>query len=71
MISVQDLIEMAGGSAHLLGQRLGVARTTVLDWRRLNAIPGSRIAQVSAEFSIPPADLLPLVQGPRTAKVAA
>jgi hypothetical protein len=69
-LSVDDLIEMAGGIIPL-ARRLGVARTTVHDWKRIGVIPGMRIAQVSAEFAIAPADLLPLVQGPRTAKVAA
>jgi hypothetical protein len=69
-LSVNDLIEMAGGIIPL-SLRLGVARTTIHDWKRLGVIPGMRIAQISSEMGVPAADLLPLVQGPRPAKVAA
>ena len=69
-MTVQDLIDMAGGIIPL-GDRLGVARTTIHDWKRLGVIPGTRIAQISRELNVPAADLLPLVQLPRAAKVAA
>jgi predicted site-specific integrase-resolvase len=69
-LSVDDLIEMAGGIIPL-SQRLGVARTTIHDWKRLGVIPGTRIAQISRELSVPAAELLPIVQAPRTTKVAA
>jgi hypothetical protein len=64
------LIDLAGGAA-ALGERLGCARTTVLDWRRANVLPGNRIAQISQELGIPAANLLPLAQLPRrTARAA-
>lgn len=63
-VDVAALIERAGGTV-ALSKRLGVARTTVLDWKRANTIPGSRVAQIAAEFGISADDLLPIVQGPR------
>jgi hypothetical protein len=63
-ISVQSLIALAGGPT-ALGRRLGCARTTVLDWRKANTIPGSRLAQISIEMGIPPGELLHLAQLPR------
>jgi hypothetical protein len=70
VLSVEDLIDMAGGIIPL-SQRLGVARTTVHDWKRLGVVPGSRIAQISRELNIPPAWLLGIIQPPRTMKAAA
>jgi hypothetical protein len=69
-ISVDDLIDMAGGIVPL-SLRLGVARTTIHDWKRLGVVPGTRIAQISREMAVPPDRLLPIVQAPRTAKAAA
>ena len=63
-MDVQTIIEKAGGTAKL-ATRLKVARTTVLDWRRLGFIPGNRVAQISAELEIEPEALLPLVQPPK------
>lgn len=60
-MDVQALIAKAGGTVALAGM-LGVARTTVLDWRRTGLIPGNRIGQISAALDIPVDDLLPLVQ---------
>lgn len=69
-MNVSTLIDRAGGVVEL-AQRLSVARTTVLDWRRTGMIPGNRVAQISAAFSIPADDLLPIVQPPRTSAAAA
>jgi predicted site-specific integrase-resolvase len=69
-LSVDDLIEMAGGIIPL-GRRLGVARTTIHDWKRLGVIPGTRVAQISRELCVPADRLLPIVQAPRATKVAA
>jgi hypothetical protein len=69
-ITVQALIDKAGGVVPL-GKRLGVARTTVLDWKKNNLIPGSRIVQISQALDVPACDLLPIVQGPRSSRVAA
>jgi hypothetical protein len=68
-MTVDDLINLAGGIIPL-SQRLGVARTTIHDWKRLGVVPGTRVAQISHELGVPPALLLPIVQQPRT-KVAA
>jgi len=64
-VTVQSLILRAGGAV-ALSKRLGVARTTVLDWRRTGLIPGSRVAQIAVAFNIPADQLLPIVQGPRS-----
>ena len=66
-MDVSKLIEKAGGPVEL-GGMLGVSRTTVLGWRKENTIPGNRVAQISAVLNIPPDELLPIVQAPRTAK---
>jgi hypothetical protein len=63
-MDVQTLIEKAGGAAQLAA-RLNVARTTVLDWRRLGSIPGNRVSQISAELQMPADELLSLVQPPK------
>jgi len=63
-MDVQSLIDHAGGTAEL-ASLLGVARTTVLDWKRDGLIPGSRLAQICSVFGIPPEELLPIVQPPR------
>ena len=60
-ITVQGLIDKAGGVVPL-GKRLGVARTTVLDWRKSGTIPGGRIKQISRELGVSACDLLPIVQ---------
>ena len=62
-ITVQCLIDKAGGVVPL-GKRLGVARTTVLDWRRTGTIPGSRLKQISREMGLAPCELLPIVHDP-------
>jgi len=69
-LTVQSLIDRAGGAIRL-AERLDCARTTVLDWRRTNSLPGSRIAQISVEMGIPPAHLLHLAQPPRRSRRAA
>jgi hypothetical protein len=69
-LTVQGLIDSVGGAGKL-AERLDCARTTVLDWRRTNTIPGSRIAQISGALGIPPALLLPLAQPPRRSRKAA
>jgi hypothetical protein len=68
-LTVQCLIDRAGGAIKL-AERLACARTTVLDWRRTNSIPGSRIAQISGEMGIPSARLLHLAQPPRRRSAA-
>ena len=64
-VTVQSLILKAGGAV-ALSERLGVARTTVLDWKRTGLIPGGRLAQIALAFNIPADQLLPIVQGPRS-----
>lgn len=68
-MGVEDIIAMAGGAVEL-AKRLGVARTTVLDWRRDGMVPGARIAQISDEFDIPAAELARIAYPPRGARVA-
>jgi DNA-binding transcriptional regulator YdaS (Cro superfamily) len=67
-MNVEALIERAGSTV-LLAQRLGVARTTVLDWKRAGAIPGNRVSQIARALKIPPEKLLPLVQPPKHARI--
>lgn len=64
-ITVEYVIAKGGGTV-ALSKLLGVARTTVLDWKRTNTIPGSRVAQISAALGIPADRLLTIVQGPRS-----
>lgn len=68
-MDIQSLIDEAG-SVVGLADRLGVARTTVLDWKRTGLIPGNRVAQISREFEIPAEKLLPLVQAPKPGRPA-
>lgn len=63
-MNVITLIERAGGVPQLAA-RLGISRPTVLGWRAAGFVPGSRIAQISAELDIEPGELLELVQRPR------
>lgn len=63
-MDVEAIIAMAGGVVEL-AKRLGVGRTTVLDWRKDGRLPGGRIAQISDEFDIPAADLVRLAYPPR------
>ncbi len=67
-MNVQTLIELAGGVV-ALADRLGVARTTVIGWRQDDALPAIRVAQVSAEFHIPPAVVLKLVAAPKFRRI--
>jgi DNA-binding transcriptional regulator YdaS (Cro superfamily) len=60
-MDVQTLIDRAGDADALAG-RLGVARTTILGWRQLGAIPGARVSQIAREFKIPADKLLKLVR---------
>ena len=63
-MDVHGLIEKAGG-VQQLADRLGVARTTVIDWRVAGMIPGSRLAQIAATLKISPRVLLPIVRPPK------
>lgn len=63
-MDVHGLIAKAGG-VQALADRLGVARTTVLDWRVAGAIPGNRVAQIALALKVSPNILLPLVRPPR------
>jgi DNA-binding Xre family transcriptional regulator len=66
-MDVQSLIEKAGGTVEL-ANLLGVARTTVLDWKRDGLIPGSRLVQICAVLDVSPKELFPIVQPPRQSK---
>lgn len=63
-MDVQTLIDSAGGVLRLAAIA-GVARTTILDWRKTGFIPGNRIAAISGALGLPPEDLLGLVQPAR------
>jgi len=69
-MDVEGIIERAGGAVEL-AKRLGVARTTVLDWRRDGMVPGARIAQIADEFDIPAAELARITYPPRGSGKAA
>jgi hypothetical protein len=65
-MDIQTLIDRAGGTPQRLGDLLGVARTTVLDWKRNGCIPGTRVVQISMILGIPVSELIGLVGPPRT-----
>jgi predicted site-specific integrase-resolvase len=69
-MDVQTLIDRAGGLRELMA-RLGVARTTVLDWKRTGTIPATRVAQISEELRLPLRDVVKLASRPAVRKVAA
>ena len=62
-MEVQDLIEAAGGEAHLAALA-GVHRTTVYEWKRGNFLPGHRVQAISKGLGIPADTLLALVRVP-------
>ena len=62
-MNVHDLIAKAGG-VQQLADKLGVARTTVIDWRVAGLIPGSRVAQIALALKIPPKRLMQIVRPP-------
>jgi transposase-like protein len=68
-MDVEDIISRAGGTVEL-AKRLGVHRTTVLDWRRDGRLPGSRIGQISEALGIAAADLAKITYPPRGGKAA-
>jgi hypothetical protein len=63
-VDIQFLIDKAGG-VMALAAKAGVARTTVLDWRKTGFIPGNRVATISAALKVPVKDVLTLVQPPK------
>ena len=65
-MDVPALIERAGGRRQFQ-ELIGVARTTILDWERLNRIPAGRVAQISEALSLPVEDVIKLASGPRAA----
>lgn len=69
-MDVDGLIEKAGGLDQL-AEQLGVARTTVSDWKRLGFLPGSRIPQIMDVLGVKPDDVLPLVKGRKPRERAA
>lgn len=63
-MDVQTLIEAAGGLPELMA-KLGVARTTVLDWKRTGNIPANRVAQISATLNLPLSEVVKLAPTPK------
>lgn len=63
-MDVQTLIDMAG-SVPKLGARLGVARTTILDWKRTGTIPANRVAQISEVLGLRLEDVVKLAPAPK------
>ena len=68
-MDVQTLIDRAGGLSALM-TKLGVARTTVLDWKRTGYIPANRVAQISAKLNLPLADVVKLAPEPPPPRMA-
>lgn len=68
-MDVQTLITKAGGVVQLAA-KAGVARTTVLDWRKSGFIPGNRVSIISAALRLPIKDVLMLVQLPKSSRDA-
>lgn len=58
-MNMQALIEKAGGVVDL-ATLSGVARTTVLDWKRTGLLPANRISRISDALSVPIEDLVKL-----------
>jgi hypothetical protein len=63
-MDVQSLIDAAGGVAQLMA-RLGVARTTILDWKRTGTIPANRVAQISDTLGLPLESIVKLAPPPK------
>lgn len=63
-IDVEALIEKAGGLPRLM-TILGVARTTVLDWKRTGFIPANRVGQISDALGVPLKDVQKLAPKPK------
>jgi len=63
-MDVERIIDLGGGAAEF-AKRLGVARTTVLDWRKDGLIPGSRVGSISQLLDIPADQLVKLTYPPR------
>lgn len=66
-----DTLIQRGGGVRPLAKRLNVARTTVLDWKRLGTIPATRVNQISGELKIEPSELLSIATSPRQASAPA
>lgn len=56
-MDIQRLIDLAGGIPQL-GQKLGVARTTIIGWRDAGKIPANRVTQISQAMQLPLADVV-------------
>jgi len=69
-VDIQTLIDKAGG-VQALASKLGVARTTVLDWRRTGFIPANRVGQISSTLRIAVAQVQKLAPGPKPRASAA
>lgn len=69
-MDVQTLIDKAGGVTKF-AVKMGVSHCSVLDWKRDNRLPGSRVAQVSAVLGVPLEDVASLASPPRQKKEVA
>lgn len=58
------LISHAGGMKPLMA-KLGVARTTIIDWKRSGTIPANRVAQISEALSLPVNEVVKLAPMPK------
>jgi hypothetical protein len=65
-MDVQTIIDAAGGMPQLMA-KLGVARTTILDWKRTGTIPANRVAQISEVLGFKVEDIVKLAPQPRGA----
>lgn len=63
-MNVQTLIDKAGGDREFR-ELCGVARTTVLDWKREGRIPANRVAEISAKLELPLSEVITLASTPR------
>jgi hypothetical protein len=63
-MTVQDLIDMAGGVGKL-AKLCKVSHSSICDWSRNGTIPGHRVPRISKALNISADALMPLVSVPK------
>lgn len=60
-MDIQTLIDRGGGVSRFAAS-LGVSHSTVCDWKRVGALPGARLSQVSRILGLPLEEVASLVR---------